>query len=63
MDDLEKLKEMRNSFREMADIVDGIIKLQDSSDEDSEKELENLMGRFLLKSMKIKALGEEISDI
>lgn len=63
MDDLEKLEEMRDSFREMADIVDEIIKLQDSPDEDAEKELENLMGRFVLKSIKIKDLGQETNNI
>ena len=56
MDDLEQLKEMRDSFREIADIIDGILKLQDSADKgiDVEKDVESLVGRFTIKLMKLR---------
>lgn len=58
MDDLEQLKEMRDSFREIADIIDEMLKLKDSADKgtDVEKELESLAGRFMIKLMMLKGM-------
>lgn len=61
MGDLENLKKIRSIMSEMVEIIDDTIILQEKSDEKSDediKELESLLGRFLVKSLELAKLGE-----
>lgn len=55
----DNLIKIRDVFREMADMIDEILELEKRKKEgqDVEKELENVMGRYLLKTIEMQALG------
>lgn len=53
------LIKLRDAFRELADIIDDILQLEQKEKEgqDVVKELENIMGRYLLKFIELQALS------
>lgn len=58
MDDKDLIV-MRDMFRESADIIDELLELdkREKNGEDVAKELESVLGRFMLKMMKISELS------
>lgn len=54
---MDELVKMRDVFRDSADILDKLIKLQDEEEtEDIREEYESLMGRFAFKMMELQNL-------
>ena len=59
--DIEQLKEMSKTYKELAKILDEAIKLEDKkelTDEEKDEKTEELIGRFLMKNIKIKNILE-----
>lgn len=56
--DNEQLIEIRDTFRETADIIDEMFILEEKKDdgEDVEKESEAVLGRFMMKMIKLSQL-------
>lgn len=52
MDDKKQLKEMANAFREAADVLDEVVENTDETREDE------LLGKFVVKMMKIEKIKE-----
>ncbi|MDC4240855.1 hypothetical protein NE398_11870 [Clostridium tertium] len=57
----KNLIELRDKFREIADILDEAIELgkREESGEDVEKEIESLMGRYLFKCIEVQELSKQ----
>lgn len=57
----ENLIKMRDGFRETADIIDELIALSDreSKGEDVTRELESVVGRFMIKLMQLNELDNK----
>ncbi|MGG7143562.1 hypothetical protein ACQPVP_08855 [Clostridium nigeriense] len=55
----DNLIELRDTFREIADIIDEILELEkrEKEGQDVKKELESVMGRYLLKFIELQALS------
>ena len=55
---MEDMIKMRDTFREVADILDEFIALKSKEDsgDDIEKETESVLGRFMLKMMELESL-------
>jgi hypothetical protein len=55
---MEDMIKMRDTFREVADILDEFIALKSKEDsgDDIEKETESILGRFMLKMMELESL-------
>jgi hypothetical protein len=55
---MEDMIKMRDTFREVADILDEFIALKSKEDsgDDIEKEIESILGRFMLKMMELESL-------
>lgn len=59
--DIEQLKEMSKTYKELAKILDEAIELEDKkelTDEEKDEKTEELIGRFLIKNIKIKNILE-----
>lgn len=59
--DIEQLKEMSKTYKEIAQILDEAIELEDKkelTDEEKDEKTEELIGRFLMKNIKIKNILE-----
>ena len=59
--DIEQLKEMSKTYKELAKILDKAIELEDKkelTDEEKDEKIEELIGRFLMKNIKIKNILE-----
>lgn len=59
--DIEQLKEMSKTYKELAKILDEAIELEDKkelTDEEKDEKAEELIGRFLIKNIKIKNILE-----
>lgn len=59
--DIEQLKEMSKTYKELAKILDEAIKLEDKkelTDEEKDEKTEELIVRFLMKNIKIKNILE-----
>lgn len=59
--DIEQLKEMSKTYKELAKILDEAIELEDKkelTDEEKDEKTEELIGRFLMKNIKIKNILE-----
>ena len=59
--DIEQLKEMSKTYKELAKILDEAIELEDKkelTDEEKDEKIEELIGRFLIKNIKIKNILE-----
>lgn len=59
--DIEQLKEMSKTYKELAKIPDEAIELEDKkelTDEEKDEKTEELIGRFLIKNIKIKNILE-----
>lgn len=59
--DIEQLKEMSKTYKELAKILDEAIELEDKkelTDEEKDEKIEELIGRFLMKNIKIKKILE-----
>lgn len=59
--DIEQLKEMSKTYKELAKILDEAIELEDKkelTDEEKDEKIEELIGRFLMKNIKIKNILE-----
>ncbi|NFG42095.1 hypothetical protein FC789_13035 [Clostridium botulinum] len=52
------LIKLRDCFRELADIIDEIVVLgtKETEGEDVKKDMENVMGRYILKAMELKTI-------
>ncbi|NFL86239.1 hypothetical protein FDB52_05720 [Clostridium botulinum] len=52
------LIKLRDCFRELADIIDEIVVLgtKETEGEDIKKDMENVMGRYILKAMELKTI-------
>lgn len=57
----KNLIELRDKFREIADILDKAIELGKRAEagEDVEKEIESLMGRYLFKCIEVQELSKQ----
>lgn len=59
--DIEQLKEISKTYKELAKILDEAIELEDKkelTDEEKDEKIEELIGRFLIKNIKIKNILE-----
>jgi hypothetical protein len=62
--DIEELKALRNSFRKCADIIDGIIDLdQELPVGDYTEKSENLIGKILVEYLKINNISKKLDSI
>lgn len=54
----EKIIKLRDTFREIADIIDELIELSSRADkgEDIEKEMESTIGRYMIKILSLEEL-------
>lgn len=55
----EKLINLRDVFRELADIIDEMLNLEikENEGQDVKKEIESITGRYILKIMELEVLG------
>lgn len=58
MSDRKQMEKMRDTFREVADIIDEILILDERKDrgEDVKKEAEAATGRFIMKMIELQTL-------
>lgn len=59
--DIEQLKEMSKTYKELAKILDEAIELEDKkelTDEEKDEKIEELIGKFIIKNIKIKNILE-----
>ena len=59
--DIEQLKEMSKAYKELAQILDEAIELEDKkelSNEEKDEKIEELLGKFIIKNIKIKNILE-----
>ena len=59
--DIEQLKEMSRAYKEIAQILDEVIELEDKkelTDEEKDEKIEELIGKFIIKNIKIKNILE-----
>ncbi|SHH06077.1 hypothetical protein [Tepidibacter thalassicus] len=58
MNDVKELIKMRNTFKEAVDIIDELLNLKEKENngEDIKKELENVIGRFVIKMLELNSL-------
>ncbi|MCR2043201.1 hypothetical protein NSA23_03620 [Anaerosalibacter massiliensis] len=61
MGDKDLIK-IRDLFRECADIIDEILALEEreNNGEDTEKDLESILGRYMIKMIEINALSQKL---
>lgn len=60
--DIEQLKEMSKTYKELAKILDEAIELEDKkelTDEEKDEKIEKLIGKFIIKNIKIKNILED----
>lgn len=55
---MEEMIQMRDTFREAADIIDEfiLIKAKEDAGEDVKRECESVLGRFMVRMMKLESL-------
>lgn len=53
----EKLTQVSQGYRELADLIDEMIAFEESGIEDENKEAE-LLGKFMIKAMSLQSLAE-----
>lgn len=61
--EIEELKELAKIYRELAQILDEAVELEEDdniSDKEAEEKTEEMIGRFLIKSIKAKKILEGI---
>lgn len=59
--DIEQLKKMSRAYKEIAQILDEAIELEDKkelTDEEKDEKIEELIGKFIIKNIKIKNILE-----
>lgn len=59
--DIEQLKEISKTYKELAKILDEAIELEDKkelTDEEKDEKIEELIGKFIIKNIKIKNILE-----
>lgn len=59
--DIEKLKELSKCYKSLAEIIDKVIALEDAeelTDKEVDEKVEELLGNFLIKTIKAKKLLE-----
>ena len=61
LEDIKAMMEMRDLFRDSADVIDELIELVERQElgEDVVKEVEAVTGRFILKMMKLQSLSNK----